>query len=69
MCVQICVVKSKKQMKSTNTKLKKSGYIFLNVYDLLIISMIAVTVISVIIVWAWYGHKDAQIENELLRIK
>ena len=56
-------------MKLTNTKIKKNSSVSLNTYEMLIISIISVSILLAIIVWCWYGHKDAQIENELLRIK
>jgi hypothetical protein len=47
----------------------KNNYKFLNAYNILIMSIIACTITSLIIVWLWYGHRDAQIENQLLQIK
>ena len=56
-------------MKTANLKFKKNSSSFLNVYDILIISLIAFTIILAIGIWIWYGHKEAQIENQLLHLK
>ena len=56
-------------MKQGNAKQTGSSYLSLNVYDLILIALIAVTVLLIAIIWIWYGYKDAQIENELLLLK
>lgn len=56
-------------MKTTNFKIKKNNCIYLNAYNILVISLIVFTILLAIFVWIWYGYKDAQIENELIHIK
>jgi hypothetical protein len=56
-------------MKSANFKIKKTNCIFLSLYDIIVISVIALTIVSAITIWIWYGYKDAQIENQLQHIK
>lgn len=56
-------------MKTANTKYRKGHVICLNLYDIVVIVVIALTILLAAGVWIWYGYKDAQIEKELLRLK
>jgi hypothetical protein len=51
-------------------KLKiKNEAVFFNRHDLFIMLLIIVAVILIIAIWMWYGHKNAQLEQEIYRLK
>jgi len=56
-------------MKLLKLKTKKGTSVCINIYDLLVISTVAVTVLLAVSVWLWYGYKDAQIENQIIYLR
>lgn len=38
-------------------------------YNILMVTIIGGAIALLAIVWMWYGHRDAQIENALLQIR
>ncbi len=47
----------------------KKDALNLSKYDTLIVFIIACVLITIVCVWMWFGHKDAEIENEILKLK